>query len=421
MSAHAQLSPSSAVRWMACPGSVQLCAGKVDTSSSFADEGTDAHELAALCLETNTDADAYLGRVMEKGNAVNAEMVLAVQDYLNYVRTVVAAVNGTLLVEQRLPISGITGEPDAKGTSDVVILSADELIVIDLKYGRGVPVQADHNPQLQIYGLAALHEFSLVQDFKTVRMAIHQPRLGAVSEWAQTVEELEEFGADVLLAAQMTAAQDAALYPTDKGCKFCKAKADCPALVAKVQEAVGADFDDLTTWDRDTTKRALTDHQTTPDDKLASSMQVLDLIEGWIKAVRAEVESRLLAGVSVAGYKLVQGKKGNRAWSSPEEAEKQLKAMRLKVEEMYELSLISPTAAEKLAPKFDKTGKPVPPKEGAPAPLIGPRQWPKLKALITQSDGRPSVAPETDPRPALVMSAVASDFDDVTATGEDLA
>jgi hypothetical protein len=137
-------------------------------------------------------------------------------------------------------------------------------------------------------------------------------------------------------------------------------------------------------------------------------MSKADLIEGWLKAIRAEVESRLLAGESVQGYKIVQGKRGNRAWADKAEAEALLKSMRLKVEEMFDLTLISPTSAEKLAK----------------AAVIGPRQWPKVQALITQPEGNPSVAPESDKRPALVMSAVANDFDDMTtpatATATDL-
>lgn len=379
--AHAQLSPSSAVRWMACPGSVALCKDLPDTSSKFADEGTDAHELAALCLETGADAKAHEGRAMAMGFTVNAEMVLAVQDYLDYVRNVVANTNGQLLVEQRLPITDITGELDAYGTSDVVILTADELIVVDLKFGRGLVVEADDNPQLQIYALAAYREFSLAQDFQTVRLVIHQPRLGAVSEWVQTVADLEDFAEEVMEAANFTREPNAFLNPTTKGCKFCKAKATCPTLREEVMDAF------------DTIK---------PDaepDQLAVAMGKADLIEGWLKAIRAEVESRLFAGAAVPGWKVVQGKKGNRAWTSKEEAEATLKAMRIKHEDMYDYSVISPTSADKLAK----------------AEIIGPRQWPKLQALITQAEGKPSVAPESDKRPALVMSAVLSDFDDVTA------
>lgn len=373
--AHAELSPSSASRWMACPGSVALCRGLADDSSKFADQGTDAHELAALCLETDTDAAAYAGRVMAKGNPVDSEMVLAVQDYVNYVRDIVKTTGGTLLVEQRLPIDSITGEADAHGTSDVVILAGKELIVVDLKYGRGVAVDADENPQLQIYALAALREFGLAEDFSTVRMVIHQPRLGAVSEWTQTTDLLEDFGEQVWNCAVDTRYPDAMLNPTEKGCKFCKAKANCPAIRDQVMEQFEAIPKDLI--------------PVIASDALATAMSKADLIEGWLKAIRAEVESRLLAGEAVQGYKIVQGKRGNRAWADKAEAEALLKSMRLKVEEMYDLSLISPTSAEKLAKSS----------------VIGPRQWPKVLSLITQPEGKPSVAPESDKRPAIVMDA----------------
>ena len=104
------------------------------------------------------------------------------------------------------------------------------------------------------------------------------------------------------------------------------------------------------------------------------------------------------------GFKVVAGKKGNRQWANAKTAEETLKAMRVKLEDMYDLKLISPASAEKLA----KAG------------TIGPRQWPKLKELITQSDGKPHVAPESDPRQALVVTPVVDDFSDVTAT-DDLA
>lgn len=375
--AHAQLSPSSAVRWMTCPGSVALTKDMLDTSSKYADEGTDAHELAALCLETNTDAVAYLGRVLTEGHTVDDDMARHVQSYVQYVRDL--AEGGALLVEQRLPIGNLTGEKDAHGTTDALITHPDELTVADLKYGMGEPVQADNNPQLQIYALAALRQYELAYDFKTVRMVIHQPRLGAVSEWVQTVEELEAFAVRVAESAQYTEDPDAPLVPSTKGCRWCKAKATCPALRAEVD----ALFEVVP--------------EAAPEDTLATAMSKVDLVDAWSKAVRAETERRLLAGEPVNGFKLVQGRRGARAWGDKTEAEALLKKLRLKVDEMYDLSLISPTKAEKLHE----------------AGTIGPRQWSKVVELVTQSDGKPSVAPVSDKRPALVTSAV-SDFDDVT-------
>lgn len=415
MSTHAQLSPSSAVRWMACPGSVALCAlGNLpDTSSAYADEGTDAHELASWVLDDlSPDAKAsdYLGRMMPKGTVVDADMANFVQQYVDYVRSVVESTGGSLLVEQRLPISDITGEDGAHGTADTVILAPGELIVVDLKYGRGVVVEAEDNPQLQIYALAALAEFSLAHDFTQVRMVIHQPRAGGVSEWVQTVDEMEAFKAEVQAAAadcayvlkthdNSEAWASKYLRPAEKACRWCKAKANCPALRSEVATTVGAtaqgplspaEFDDLTA-------DAPTEHD--PAEWLAACLKKVDLIEDWCKSVRAETERRLLSGLPVPGFKLVQGKRGNRAWTSAEEAEKLMKeTFRLKTEQMYDLKLISPTTAEKL----QKAGE------------IGPRQWAKVTSLITQPEGKPSVAPESDKRPALVMSATADEFEDMT-------
>ena len=236
------------------------------------------------------------------------------------------------------------------------------------------------NPQLQTYALAALEQFGLAEDFQTVRIVIHQPRLNHVSEAAIPVDELLAFGETLSAAAKATRLPDAPLVVSEKGCKYCKAKATCPAI----RDEVLGHFDNV-------------EPTTATTDELGEAMAKADLIEGWVKAIRAETERRLFAGTPVAGFKLVQGKRGNRAWTDVEEAEKLLKSMKLKHDQLYEYKVISPTTADKLAT----------------AGAIGPRQWFKVLALITQADGKPSVAPEADKRPALVTSAEA-DFDDVT-------
>lgn len=414
MAKHAILSPSAASRWLHCPGSVALTKDiDDDRSSEHAAEGTAAHELGEWCLTDGNDAAAYIGRIIEADGfkfEVDADMAEHVQKYVDFVR----ALGGDLMVEQRLPITPITGEPDAFGTSDSVVFIDGELCIVDLKYGRGVKVDADRNEQLAIYALAAVEEFGYLYDIKRVRMVIVQPRLNHISEWVLPMEgnpSLSFFResikprcerAIVMINGGEPDADD--FKPGEKQCRWCKVKATCPALRDEVvsttfdADGVVASPDEFAQLsDADTFTPHIAD-----DDWLSASMKKVDLIEDWCKAVRAEVERRLLAGQAVAGFKLVEGRRGARKWTDESQAEELLKSFRLKTEEMYDLKLISPTTADKLAK----------------AKTIGPRQWPKLQGLIAQGEGKPSVAPESDKRQALVLTAVADEFGDETA--EDL-
>ncbi|AQW29104.1 DUF2800 domain-containing protein [Ralstonia syzygii subsp. celebesensis] len=419
MSAHAKFSPSSAHRWMACPGSLVLEAGVPDESSDFADEGTAAHFLASESLEQGVDAAHFLGRtilVAREGGAdwlsegwvpgngakpfvVDGEMAGHVQTYLDTVRQF--AEGHELLVEQRVEFSDYIGVPEQFGTSDAVILADDEIQAHDLKYGRGVKVDAEHNPQLMLYALGALNEFGMVGDFKRVRIVVHQPRLDHVSEWDCSVEELLAFAEEAKGRASWATNcinlgldEEEDLVPGEKQCRFCKAKASCPKLTQHVLDTVADDFVDTT--QPIVPQLGFSGDQVEHDgEKLGNLLSAVNLIEGWCKAIRSKAESELLAGRAVLGWKLVEGRRGARKWSSEEDAEATLKSMRVKHEQMYDYSLISPTTAEKLAK----------------AEVIGKRQWPKLQALITQAEGRPSVAPESDKRPALVVTAVDSEFE----------
>lgn len=407
MSGHALLSPSSAHRWTRCAGSVPLTKDLPNESSEFADEGTAAHLLAAACLTEGTDAASQIGTaivVNSKPFIVDEEMAGQVQKYINLVRDI----GGEALIEQALPIGFITGEDNAYGTADAIVFAGSELIVCDLKYGRGVRVDAVHNEQLAMYGMAALNRYDLMGDFIQVRMVICQPRLDHVSEWVQTVDELGaltqelSFKAGVVRNA-LTYAEEhngevspTLLNPGDKQCQWCLAKATCPALAQHNLKTIIEDFNDLTLDEPIKPKIDLNAVKRLDNAQLSNLMSAADLIENWIKAVRAAVEAELLAGHDVPNFKLVQGRKGPRQWDDDEVVETTMKSMRLKDDVMYMRKIISPTAAESLY----KAGE------------IGPRQWPKLQDLIVQNEGKPSVAPMSDKRPALVLTAVENDFED---------
>jgi hypothetical protein len=389
VTAHALHGASKAERWLTCYPSLALEADQPDTSSTFADWGTDAHELAALCLTEIKNPPAYAGKVMALGNVVDDEMIDCVQTYIDSVRTYVDG--GELFVEQRVSYARLLGLPedDGFGTSDAIILSGcgAEIQIHDLKTGKGVPVSAEHNEQLLLYAAGAIEAFSLAYSFERVRLVIHQPRLKSLSEWECTPVDVADL---VARARGVIVSKPTEPKPSEAACRFCKAKAVCPALEREVALAVMGDFEDLTAARvADATDKL----QFVYSQALGQRMRAVDLVEIWCKAVRARAEAELMAGRRVDGFKLVEGKKGNREWRDEEGVETLLKSMRLGTDAIYDKKLISPAKAEKLLKD-------------------SPRRWSSLKDFIRQSDGKPSVAPESDKRPAL---NVADDFEDLAA------
>ncbi len=400
MSTHAVFSPSSAHRWMACPGSIAANEGIEDKGSPAAFEGTVAHDIAERALTRRLPVSTFVGlEFLDEDTLtlviVDKEMAAFVQRYVDFVEAEYAAMPDPkfLGVECKLPLGFMTGESDATGTADTVLMDSNTLHVVDLKFGRGERVGAVGNPQLLMYAASALEEYAVLFDgIQSVKVTIHQPRLGHVDTAEYSIAYLMEFCNAASAAVNKAKSPNPPRYAGEKQCRWCRAKATCPEFQATVAEEVGFDPADPSEFDD------VSGVAEKPDDLLGKSMQAVPLVEMWCKAVRAETERRLLAGTPVAGFKLVQGKRGNRAWADAKDAEQMLKSFRLKVDEMYDLKLISPTKAEALL----KTEH------------IGPRQWKRLVELITQADGQPSVAPEADPRPALSLTGAAEDFSDLT-------
>lgn len=416
MAGHALLSPSSAHRWMVCPGSVVLEQGIEDKGSIYADEGTAAHFLAEQCLRFEVPASASIGQRIclwkheeseSSGTDWESELpedcevtsdFIVDQDMADYVQQYIAQVyqyagDGDLLIEQRLPITPFTNEPDAYGTADAVVILDDELQIHDLKYGRGEQVDAEHNPQLMIYAAAAYEIYGPIGEFERVRMVIHQPRKNHLSEWDCSIDELQKFANAVDMTStsvesafelgteDMVAFEEQFLDPGEKQCRWCKAKntpPGCPALNREVAETTGIDFADL---DSD-------EFEPVPEDVLTLEQQYakVELVEAWAKSRREAMHAAAERGESTQ-YKLVSGRRGNRTWGSNlAEAEDRLKRMRYKKEEMYDFKLRSPAQIEKMLKD-------------------SPRRWVKLAELIQQPDGKPQLVPMSDPRPNIAVSA----------------
>jgi hypothetical protein len=453
--AHAFFAPSGAPAAMLCNVKPWREKEFPDMGNDASDEGTAAHFLLEQCLTQQNEAKAFQGlRIkVENGNAefhtsgaypVGLDMIHEIQKTLDVIYSL--ADGATVYPEQVLSIEFITGEEGATGTSDTVIIKGDTAIIADLKYGRGVQVFAEGNEQLLIYGASAVADFDALGEIEHVELHILQPRLNHFDVWKLSVAEMNERIEQIRQTSKHILAGPEGLtaVPGDKQCRFCKASATCPERTAFTMELIVGEFVDLDkgfikvempqaekllaqAFDvkpaaitfqheiddgaqnhiaacftvkkpniRPSLEAAEAKLPDASDERLATLMDAADMIEGFAKAVRAEVERRLLAGkFTDARYKLVEGRQGARSWTSEEEAEAALKAMRLKVDQMYDFKLISPTTAEKVLKEAN------------------PRKWNKLQPLIGRSDGKPSVAPASDKRPALSM-AIADSFEVLT-------
>lgn len=285
---HAKLGPSAAKRWMTCPGSVAAIAAcpVEDTTSEAAAEGTAAHALAEILLRERIElkgrGDLLKEWTAEYGEKYDANALKAgVMPYVDKVSDAWEELGGRkrarLLLEQRVFVI-----EDVYGTADAVIISDKGVLhVLDLKFGRGVRVEAEDNPQLRCYALGALQDAELEQDIREVQMTIVQPRHkdgGHISTAIMTAEALHAWGEELSAAAAATQVEGAPRAPSEGGCLFCPAAPWCPERAEFVAETVGLDSSAGLAADPVDYSPAV----------LSEAMGHVESIEGWCKAVRRE-------------------------------------------------------------------------------------------------------------------------------------
>lgn len=379
---HAILSASSAKRWMSCPPSARL-EEKLrdrfgDRSSPFAEEGTRAHALAELKLQKEIGLinDFSYKMQREAMTGVDNEMEWATDRYVDivmqkYYEAKKSCPDAQIFIEQRLDFS--TWVPHGFGTGDVVIVSDTILDVCDLKYGKGVPVSAEGNPQARCYGLGALSAYGDLYAFPKVRNTIIQPRLDSVTEETLTREELLRWAEeDLKPKAELAWAGEGEYDPGDH-CRFCAARALCYHRAAKCMQI----FDS-----------GMQSPGILPDEEIPRILEVADIAEAWISDIRAYAKAQALKGQQWSGFKLVAGRRPPRKWTDAEAVIDQLSRAGYTDEQIYKpRELITVGEAEKLL------GKP------AFRAILG--------QFSVQGEGAPTLVPESDKRLSINSSEAA--------------
>ncbi len=327
--AHALLSASGADRWLHCPPSA--VASELYPSESgqspYALEGTQAHEVAEVVARRHV-----LAEEKELPDYATKEMIEYAGGYADYIDEQRTEWNALILLEQRVDFSPwVEG---GFGTADCIIIQGNTMDVIDYKYGKGVPVSAEGNPQEMLYGLGALNDYGFAYDIEKVRLHIYQPRINNISVDEFTAEELLEWGEHIVKPTAELAKDGKGDYAAGEWCKFCRHAGKCRTLESVCMQYV--------------------DHggmsigvSTLAPFEVAEVLRVEPLITLWLKRVKEQALSDMLSGESIPGYKVVAGKPGNRKWVNEVDAYAALIANGCSREEITETKLLSPAAMEK--------------------------------------------------------------------------
>lgn len=378
---HALLSPSAAHRWMNCTAAPLLEKDVEDKGSTFAEEGTLAHAYCAKKLKE------FLGLSVDEEKAEIAQLDEQyhsgeMDEYTDTYKTIVLekfnaarakTKDAQLLVEVKLDFSHYV--PDAFGTSDAIIIADGVMEVIDFKYGKGVKVSAVENPQMMIYALGAWDLFNFEYDIRKVRMTIVQPRIDNLSEFELDAADLINWAVDELQPKANEAYAGGKQKPGN-WCQFCKVKANCKALSSMCIEAQQANPDP-----RKISKEVME----------STILPLLSTFKTWLTGVEEYSLEQALSGVQYQGFKIVEGR-SIRKITNP------TAVMELLVKEGFaKESYIKPTELRSIT-DLEK--------------LIGKKRFGAICAeYINKPQGKPTLVPESDKRPA--FNQAADDFKDI--------
>jgi len=341
MAAHATLGASNAHRWMACPGSVRLEATlPPEPSSPHAREGTAAHALLELCLAAGLHPDTFVGQEVE-GWEVTSEMARAVAVAYDHVQYLITEEypGAEMGLEQRVQIRLLDTDRELFGTADVVLVRGHDIHVIDYKHGRGVYVPAQDNPQGKYY-LAGACELWQHQSILSASFTIVQPRCpgpdgDVIRTMTMDAADMEQWYEELQAAVDAVDGPDPALNPGDKQCRWCRAKAICPALKERALEVAQEEFP----------VAALS------PEEMGELLDKADLAEAFIKAIRAHAHAEAERGVEVLGWKLAP-RRARRYWTDEDEVMEWAEGFDTDARELLlPRSLVSPAKAEKILGK----------------------------------------------------------------------
>lgn len=370
--AHALLSASSAHRWLACPPSAVAADAYTNEGTEFTREGTLAHEVAEVYAR-----GGHITPEASNASDITIEMIECAMGYADYIQEQIKSEDAIVLLEQRVDFSPWV--PEGFGTCDCIILQGETMTVIDYKYGVGVPVSAEDNPQMKLYALGALNDFGLAYDVTHIEMHIYQPRINNISDCALMVEDLLEWGEQTVKPVAQKAVKGEGDYSAGEWCKFCPHAGRCRQLTKVCTEYVE-------THSLRVAVPVLAPHE------VAEVLAMEPLVTLWLKRVKAQALSTLMDGGEVPGWKVVEGKLGNRKWTDELQVAKKLLDSGYAKADFTETKLLSPAAMDKALGKK----------------LVAEL----LDGMIDRSPGAPTVVPMNDKRPPLDRLAEAQkDFE----------